>query len=138
MAHQEFTDDVSLSDEAELWRRVPPGHVIFDSNVGRKRPSKAAFDDHKDGSPMSVVLADLVLQSGRTPQHIVAGHYQFALAAFSAGLARSKQQGVARDPVPGEPAHALVFGKKTDSVKRALARGSVWVIEPPDDVTPQQ
>jgi hypothetical protein len=98
MAHQEFTDDTSIPDEAELWRRVPPGHVIFDSNVGRKRPSKAAFDDHKDGSPMSVVLADLVLQSGRTPQHIVAGHDRFALAAFSVGLARSKQQGVVIRP----------------------------------------
>ena len=133
MAQQEFTDDTSIADEAELWRRIPPWHVVFDANVGRNRPSKAAFENDKDGSPMSVVLADIVRQSGRTAQHIVAGHDRFALAAFTAGLARSKQQGIARDSVPDEPAHALVFGKKTDSVSRTLAKGSKWVIEPPAD-----
>ena len=55
----------------------------------------------------------------------------------AAGLARSKKQGVARDPHPDEPAHALVFGNKTASVSRALAKGSVWVTEPPADSTTQ-
>lgn len=137
MAQQQLADDASVPDQAELWRRVPPWHVIFDANVGRTRPSKAAFDNDEDGSPMSVVLADLVLQSGRTAPQIVAEHDRFALAAFTAGLARSKHQGVARDPLPAEPAHALVFGKKTDSVKRALAKGSKWVVHPPHDVISQ-
>jgi hypothetical protein len=136
MAHDQLTDDPSIADEAHLWRRVPPRHFIFDANLGRFRPSKASFYDDEDGSPMSVVLADLVLASGRGPLHILTGHEGFALASITAGLARSKKQGVARDPQPDESAHALVFGKKTASVSRALAKGSVWVTEPPADVMP--
>jgi hypothetical protein len=136
MPHQ-LRDDPSITDEAHLWRRVPPRHVIFDANLGRVRPSKAAFDDDEDGSPMSVVLADLVLGSGRGPQHVLTGHNRFALAAITARLARSKKQGVARDPQPDEPAHGLVFGKKTDSIRRALAKGSEWVVEPPADAMPR-
>jgi hypothetical protein len=39
--------------------------------------------------------------------------------------------GIARDPLPDEPAHALVFGKKTKAVKSRLAKGSSWVVPPP-------
>ena len=102
------------------------------------RPSKAAFYNDEDGSPMSAALADLVLASGRSPHHFMTGHEGFALASITAGLARSKDQGVARDPQPNEPAHALVFGKKTASVSRALAKGSVWVIEPSEDSAAQE
>lgn len=133
MAHTQLTDDSSVADEAHLWRRVPHWHFIFDGNLGRVRPSKAAFDDDEDGSPMSVVLADLVLASGRGPHDVLIGHDRFALTTITAGLARSKKQGVSRDPRPEEPARALVFGKKTDSVRRALAKGSEWVIAPPPD-----
>ena len=131
MSDRELTDDPSIADNADLWRRVPPRHIVDDHNTGGKRISKAAFDDSDDGSPMSVVLAELVLQSARTPQHILVGYDGFSLVAISAGLVRSKQQGIVRDPIPGEPAHALVFGKKTDSVRRALARGSKWIVGPP-------
>jgi hypothetical protein len=137
MAHEQLRDDTSISNEAKLWRRIPHWHFIFDANLGRVRPTSAAFDDDEDGSPMSVVLADVVLESGRGPEHILAGHDRFALAAITAGLARSKKQGVARDPEPDEPAHALVFGKKTGSVTRALAKGAEWVVSPPADAVPQ-
>ena len=36
-----------------------------------------------------------------------------------------------------EPAHAEVFGKKTDSVRKRFARAAVWVI-PPDDDAPRK
>ena len=81
---------------------------------------------------MSVVLADMVTESGRGPTAVLAGHKGFALAAITAGLARQCEQGVAREPLPDEPAHAAVFGKKTDSVKKRLARGSRWIVPPSD------
>lgn len=130
MPPTEFIDDASITDSAKLWRRVPPRHFIFDANLGRVRTSKAAFDDDEDGSPTSVVLADLVAASGRSPADVLQDHPGFALVALTAALARSKQLGVARDPLPGEPAHALLFGKKTDSVRRALAKGSEWIVPP--------
>jgi hypothetical protein len=128
----EYADDASIPDQAALWRRVPPWHFFFDENLGRIRPSKAAFDNDPDGSPMSVVLADLVRSSGHSPEHVLAGHPRFALAAIAAGLARSRQQRIVRDARPEEPAHALVAGKKTDSVKRAFAKACVWVVAPPE------
>lgn len=133
MKLDEYSDDTSISDAAVLWRRVPPRHFVFDENLGKLRPSKAAFDDHPNGSPMSIVLADLVVVSGRGPQDILIGHDRFALAAITAGLARSKSQGVAKDPLPEEPAHGVVFGNKTDSVRRTFAKNTTWVIPPPDD-----
>ena len=132
MGNGEYSDDSTILDEAELWRRIPPWHFVKDENVGQVRPSKAAFDNHPNGSPMSVVLADAVIESGRGPGAVLTGHEGFALAAITAGLARECQQGVAREPLPDEPAHAVVFGRKTDSVKKKLARGSRWIAPPLD------
>ena len=50
-------DDPTIPDLAELWRRIPPWHLVKDDNLGRVRPSSAAFDNHPNGSPMSVLLA---------------------------------------------------------------------------------
>ena len=127
-----YRDDPTILDEAELWRRVPSWHFVQDENLGQIRPSKAAFDNHPNGSPMSVVLAHVVAETGRGPDAVLAGHKGFALAAITAGLARECQQGVAREPLPNEPAHAVVFGKKTNGVKKRLARGARWVVPPPD------
>ena len=108
-------DDKSILDEAQLWRRIPPWHIVEDKNYGGKRISKAAFEDHPDGSPMSVVLGDEVLAAGRDASSIIAGHEGFCLASVTAALARSLKQGVVRSPLEDEPAHAEVFGNKTDS-----------------------
>lgn len=55
------------------------------------------------------------------------------LAGFSTEQARSLDQGVARDPLPDNPAHSAVFdqkGHRSKSVQRALAKLTVWVIPP--------
>lgn len=133
MEQTAYTDDPTIGNDAWLWRRIPSRHFFFDENLGRIRPSKAAFENDDDGHPMSVVLADLVTTSGRGPAHVLHGHGGFALAQITAGLARSKQQGVQRDSLPDEPAHALVFGKKTESVRRTFAKACEWVVPPPVD-----
>lgn len=130
MAVTDDTDDPTIPDEAILWRRIPPWHFVRDENLGRVRPSKAAFADHPDGSPMSIFFADEVLAAGRRAEDVLAGHGGFALAAISAGQARSLQQSVIRRPTPDEPSHGEVIGKKTNSVKRALAKLSLWVVPP--------
>jgi hypothetical protein len=127
VANTDYRDDPTIPDEAELWRRIPPRHFFYDGNLGCFRPSSAAFEDDRDGSPMSVVLA----AESRGPESVLAGHEGYALASFSAGLARECRQGIARDPLPEEPAHAVVFGRKTGSVRSRLAKGSVWVAPPP-------
>jgi hypothetical protein len=127
VANPSYTDDPTIPDEAELWRRIPAWHFYYDPNLQRVRPASSAFDDDDDGSPMSVVLA----AESAGPDSVLAGHTGYALAAFTAELARQCNQGVVRDPLPEEPAHALVFGRKTDSVKSRFAKRSTWVVPPP-------
>jgi hypothetical protein len=79
---------------------------------------------------MSVVIGDEVLGGKRSVHSIVHGLPGFAVAAFTAGLARSCQQGVAREPLDDEPAHAVVFGHKTGGVKKRLAKSASWVLAP--------
>lgn len=122
-----YEDDPTIVDEAALWRRIPPWHIYFDENLGRRRPSSAAFDDDPDG-PMSVVIA----AESRGPDSVLAGHDGYGLASLTAGFARGVGQGVARDPTEEEPAHALVFGRKTRRVRNKLVSASAWVVLPPE------
>lgn len=130
MGTDEYRDDPTISDDTQLLRRIPHWHFIEDKNLGQIRPSSAAFDNHLNGSPMSVILADVLTQTGRTPEAILAGHEGFALAAITAGRARECGQGVAREPLPDEPAHAVVFGEKSKRVRRKLAEEARWVVPP--------
>lgn len=130
MANNLYVDDVTIDDGSLLWRRIPPWQVVFDENLGRVRPSSAAFDDHPNGSPMSVLIAADVLSSGRTADSVIQPFAGFAMASFTAGLARSCQQGVARQPLEDEPAHAIVFGRKSGSVTKRFAKESCWVVPP--------
>lgn len=127
-----YIDDLTIADDSPLWRRVPPRHVIFDENRAAWRPSSAAFEDHPNGTPMSVVLGQEVLNAGRGPASVLAGHEGFGLVSFTAALAREKRQGIVRRPLPEEPAHAEVFGKKTESVRKAFAKSCFWVMPPPE------
>ena len=131
MPDSEPSDDLTILDEAELWRRIPPHWIIFDKNRGAKRPSSAAFDDHQNGSPMSVLLADLLSEVGRGASDVLADYEGYALAAITAGLARRCKQVVVRAPLRDVPAHAEVVGKKTDSVRKRFAVASRWVLPPP-------
>jgi hypothetical protein len=126
MAFDDYTDDPTIPDDAELWRRIPPWHFVDDGNLGQIRPSSAAFEDDPSGSPMSVILGG---ESGDL-QRALAGHEGFALASITAALARGLGLGVARDPRPDEPAHAVVFGRKNKRISRRLAMGSRWIIPP--------
>ena len=125
-----LTDDTSIPDDAELWRRICPRWVVPDDNGGGLRVSSAAFDNSNDGSPTSVLLAEIVEATDRAPSDVLTGFEGYGLAAVTAGQARGCQQGVARDPLPEEPAHAFVFGKKTKRAKRCLAKKAKWVIWP--------
>jgi hypothetical protein len=123
-------NDPSISDEAELWRRIPPWHFVYDENLKHWRPSSSAFADDPDGHPMSVVLADAAAAVGRGPAQVLTGHERFALASITSGLAQECGQGVVRDPLPDEPAHCLVVGPKAKSVQRRLAKAAAWVVPP--------
>lgn len=79
---------------------------------------------------MSVVLGDDVRAVGRDPGSVLIGHAGFALAALTAGQVRNDGQRVVRDPLPDEPAHALVVGVKPQGARRRWAKSAHWVVAP--------
>jgi hypothetical protein len=127
---EEYVDDQTIENGAELWRRIHPSWCVKDDNQGITRVSSAAFDDSEDGTPLSVLLASLVIESGRDPVDVLEDFASYSLASITAGLARSCGQRVMKTPEPYEAAHASVIGPKTKSIRRALARGAIWVVAP--------
>ncbi len=109
-------------------------HLVPDGSTGGIRISSAAFDDSRDGSPMSVDLEKEMLRWGKNADSTLQGFEGFALASLCAGVVRSLNQGVFRDPLPDNPAHALVFGEKTKSVRKKMAKQAAWAVPPPDNI----
>jgi hypothetical protein len=124
-----YKDDSSIQNQADLWRRILPWHFVADENQGGLRPSSAAFENDPDAKPMSVFVEDLVREAGKDERDVLAGHRDFALASLTAGFARQQKQGVALEPTDF-PGHAVVFGEKTKSVRRAFAKSAKWVVAP--------
>lgn len=132
MNYDEIEDDSTISNDCELLRRVPIKpqlNVIWDENQGRWRPSSASFRDHPNGTPMSIVLKDDLDAAERNVSEVLVGHDNFALAAVTAGFARTNQQRVAREPLPDEPAHGIVIGNKKNA-SRKMAKEAQWIISP--------
>jgi hypothetical protein len=130
-----YPDDASISNSTNLLRRIPVWHVYFDQNLGRWRPSSAAFEDDSDTDPMSVYLSSVLTIENRQPSSVLAGHEEYSLASITAGLARANNQTVHPDPVPEETAHAVVCGdkgkKSSSAPKRQFAKNAEWVVLKP-------
>lgn len=131
MAEHSYLDDSTLGDASVLWRRIHPSWAVSDENRGGIRVSSAAFDNSRDGSATSVLIAEIVAASGHGPEDVLRGLDGYGLASLTAGAARVCGQAVARDPLPDEPAHGLIAGSKTKGVKKRLAAAAVWVVLPP-------
>lgn len=101
----------------------------MDDGKGGKRPSSAAYEDDPDGSPTSVTIAEESTMS-RCLDPVRALTKLFAVAEFPSQAVRDKGLALRRDPIEDEPAHAVMEGKKTKSVRNYLARNSKWVHEP--------
>jgi hypothetical protein len=125
-----LADDPNIPSTDRIYRRVPPNWIVFDENVGARRPSTAAFQDSSDGSAMSVHIQTLLAQNNLEPESALAGHPSFGLVSFFAGLARELGFGIAPDPQPNDPAHGLVEGKKTEGKRKRLRAAAAWVVLP--------
>jgi len=125
-------DDQTIGDDTELLRRIPPRHFYTENN-GSVRPSSAAFENDPNGGPMSIAIMDELDRLNLQPECMLIGHDSYGLVAFTAGLARELGQKIIRDPIDGEPAHGLVVGAKTGSVKKKLYKGCRWIIPPPKE-----
>lgn len=133
-----YTDCQEISNEHHLLRRIMPEQCIFDDNLGRNRPSSAAFEDCRDGDPMSVFWKERHESEGLDVTQILKGHNGYSVARFTASLTRSLNQILHHDPIEDEnpehrqPAHVLVVGKKTKSFSKTIAKESSWEFEDPE------
>ena len=124
MPDRVFKDDPTILGDERLFRRIPPTWVHWDEH-GNPTVSSAAFKD----SELSICLESVMARAGRGPADAIRGRAPgFGLAAITAAHARSLDQAVARDPLPEEAAHGIVYGpKKRGRVSNKLCDGAHWV-----------
>jgi hypothetical protein len=132
MAPPAASDDPSIFDEHELWRRIRPDWVIYDSNTQSYRPSTAAFQNSSGVVQMSVVLG----QEHGDAEGAVSRqeHLGYSLASVTARVARDCDQTMQRSPAIDEPHHGDVSGLKPYSIQKKFVRASEWRILRPRDV----
>lgn len=122
-----------VRDACKLFRRIPPDWIVYDENLGRYRPTSQAFNDHQDGSPMSVSLGDILEALDLLPASALVGHEGYSLASVTAEYVRSLRLDAVEAPIKGDDAHGHVIGKKTGSVRNKLAKTCNWeVLEEPE------
>ncbi len=104
-------DDPTIPDDEQLWRRVFPG-VVYENEQcgGGLRAQSGAFRDHR--GPLSVDIGSLT-----TPDDVLGRGPGMRLAEFEAKVAREAGCKIQRDPLPHNPAHALIYG---DGAKGSL------------------
>ena len=121
-----FEDDPSIPGEERLFRRIPRTWVDWDED-GNAGISSAAFKDEE----LSINLESVMARDGRPPEDAIRGYADYGLAAITAAHARSLNHAVARDALPEEPAHGVVYGpKKRDRIGGKLRNGATWVVMP--------
>jgi hypothetical protein len=128
MPPPEWVDDPTIKDDEWLWRRIHPTAVTGDQDTGQRVPQSGAFRDTR--GELSVFLA-----SETTLPVVLRGHQNFGVAEFQASAARSADCIIVRDPLPDNPAHALVCGKRASreiSIREAkmIKKRSRWVVLP--------
>jgi len=121
-------DDRSVQDACRLYRWLGHEDFKWDHNLARARPTSAVFQHDE----MSVVLGDTLAASGRKPVDVA----NPCLVSLEARCVRARGQTIRRDPADDEPAHGLVLGRKTGSVRNAFARCAALVVGPDPPVHP--
>lgn len=144
-----YTDDLSIPDEEIVYRRIKIDDASVDRRVinsGRPRIKGGAFQDvtkpeqlEKWNCPepaMSVFLASVLESHDDEPESLVRPGGGIGLVRTTAGAIRAADQGIQRDPLAGEPSHAIVFAKlrrkKNRKEQSDLAHSAEWVLFPED------
>jgi len=116
-----------VGDNESLWRRIynnPNFPQYKPDDKGGYRVSSAAFKDRNN--ELSVDIA-----SKTTIDKCLAGPPRGdALASIKAKIPKGFGYPVIEDPLPNNPAHALIKGKIKRSHTKLLAKACQWVVEP--------
>ncbi len=115
-------DDVSISDDEVVLRRVAENFVTDDQNIQRLRPSTQAFkQDGPDG------LVSVYLISETDPATVADEGPEKYLASIRVGVLRELGLGVVRDFSSGGLGHCVITGRKTKGRLNQIVRKAEWV-----------
>lgn len=114
------TQECRIEDSQAVMRRVRIDEIITDED-GTPRPSSQAFKQDGPDGDVSVYLA-----SETTPARITQDYPGTYVAEVDVGTIRAQGLDVERDPVPGEPGHCNITGRKSRSRARTIARSYRW------------
>jgi len=119
-------DDLSITDEERLWRRIIPNWLHREPD-GKVRPSSHAFIDRRSGN-VSVHIASLT-DSAR----VLADYPDYSIAEIEVRLPRSLGYAIVPAPTPADPSHALICpppGRQavSKSHARMMARSARWIV----------
>ena len=110
-----------IEDSQVVMRRVRKSQKTKDTNDGPQRPTSDAFIQNGPDGETSVYLA-----SETTPEHITKEYPDVYVAEVEARVIRAQGLEVERDPVPGDPGHCNIVGRKTRGRAAAIARSASW------------
>lgn len=112
-------DDPKISNDDDLYRRIPPYQIKEDEN----RPTSAAFRDLH--LPVNLARLTTPAQS-MDPEKNRPDFYSWRLACFKTLIPRTLSLQVYMVPEPDNPAHTIVFGEKSLIIRRKLAHSCSW------------
>ena len=111
-------------DVTRVFRRVPPPYLPKAEDVDR-HPSSGAFNDSSDGSGMSVDM-----DQGQAPEESLRGYDGYGLVALRVRDLKAQGFSIVPAPLPENPHHAEVRGKKTAGKRRQMAKDAEWLLLP--------
>ncbi len=76
---------------------------------------------------MSVDSETLLRAAGLDWRFALRGYPEHSLVRHQGAIARKNSQAIVPDPLPNNPAHALVCGRKSPGTANRLRDASVWV-----------
>ena len=110
-----------IEDGQVVMRRVRKSQTTTDTNDGPQRPTSDAFIQNGPDGETSVYLA-----SETTPERLTKEYPDAYVAEVEVRAIRAQSLDVERDPIPGDPGHCNIVGRKTRGRAVAIARSASW------------
>jgi len=127
----EMVDDPTIEDSTRVYRRISRLHVDSDpTSVDGYKITSAAFTDPSDGTQMSVHVGDTLSNRSLKVSSLLDLHPAAGLVSISAKEIRDLGLIIVRVPLPNDPAHAEIHGRKSKGTRRSLAKAARMEVLP--------
>jgi len=123
-------DDVTITNESVVWRRLSPMQAPADeNNPGRRRLSEGGFSDSSDGSGMSVHLV-VGAEDPRSYLQLVGRPHDGIAEIVVRDVRATNLYGIVRRPTPEDPEHCEITGARSSKKRRHLFKHATLILDP--------